>query len=132
MDQVQVPVHVRCPDLDDEEVARLTRDLRAEILEVDVDSARPATSGDLPVGAKSGEAIAFGALIVALAPTVLTPLMAVVSSWLSRQPDGVEVEIDGYVFKGPVTEEERAKLVEGLLRRITTTPSGATDEPSAS
>ena len=127
MSQVQVPVHVRCRDLDDDGLAQLTRDLRAEILEVDVDSARPATTGDLPVGAKSGEAIALGALIVALAPSVLTPLMAVVSSWLSRQPDDVEVEIDGYVFKGRVTEEERAKLVDGLLRRIDGTTD---DEPS--
>src|SRR5687768_11207721 len=105
MDQVQLPVHVRCPDLDDEGLAELTRTLRAEILDADVDEASPATAGDPPPGAKSGTAIALGALIIALAPSVINPLMTVVSSWLSRQPDGVEVEVDGFTFKGPVTEE---------------------------
>jgi hypothetical protein len=125
MDQMLVPLHVRCPGLGDDQVADLTHHLRMELLDTDVHDARPATVGELPDGAKSGEAIALGALIVALAPSVINPLMAVVSSWLSRQPDGVEVDIDGYVFKGPVTEAERAKLVEALLRRASAADESA-------
>jgi hypothetical protein len=128
VDQIQVPVNVLCPGLDDAGVTDLTKSLREAILSVDVDDARPARLDLPPTGAKSGEAIAVGALIVALVPPVLGPLMAVVSSWLSRQPSDVEVQVDGYSFKGQVSEAQRAELVAAYLRKLD--PGNDRDTPA--
>jgi hypothetical protein len=49
-------------------------------------------------------------------------LMALVSSWLSRQPSDVEVEIDGHRFRGGVTRSQRDELVAAYLRRLDREP----------
>lgn len=118
MNKMQISLRVRCHGLDQDGVMGLTRNLREGIFSVDVDDVQLDRSGPAPAGAKSGEAIAVGALIVALGPSVIGPLMVAVSSWLSRQPGDVEVEIDGRRFKGRVTAAQRDELVTAYLRRL--------------
>jgi hypothetical protein len=118
MDRVQISLSVACPSLDADGVAALTTELRREILAADVDGADLATAGKAPAGAKSDALIAIGALAVTLAPTVLEGLMAVIASWLSRQPDDVVIEIDGDRFQGRVSKQQRDKLVAAYLRRV--------------
>ena len=72
-------------------------------------------------GSKSGEVLAVGALIVTLAPTVIEGVVAVLTSWLSRQPDDVELEIDGQRFRGRVTKSQRDELVAAYVRRLNNT-----------
>jgi len=122
VEPVTVDVRVICLGLDAEGVTALTRSLRDEILVAAVDSARLGTAGPAPVGAKSGEVLAVGTLVVALAPAVVEGLMGVVSSWLSRQPSDVEVEVDGHRFSGHVTRAQRDELVAAYLRRLDTKP----------
>ena len=50
--------------------------------------------------------------------TVLDGLVAVVASWLTRQPSDVEVEIDGRRFRGRVTRAQRDELVAAYVRRL--------------
>ena len=118
MDEVNVRLQVACPGVDAEGVAELTRSLRDAILSLDVDSASPATAAPAAAGAKAGEAMTVGALVIVLAPIVVESLMAVVASWLSRQPGDVEIEIDGQAFKGQVTKAQRDELVDAYLRRL--------------
>lgn len=118
VETLTLDVRVISADLDPERVAERTGNLRAAILEVDVDSARIRSAGAAPAGAKSGEVLAFGALVVALAPTVVESLMGVLSSWLSRQPRDIEIEIDGHRFSGHVTKAQRDDLVAAYLRRL--------------
>jgi hypothetical protein len=118
MKPVTISVRVLVPDADAESLHELANNLREAVLNTDVDDVRPATADPVPVGAKSGEALAIGALVVTLAPTAAEGLMAVVSSWLSRQHHEVEVEVHGHRFRGRVTRSQRDELVAGYLRRL--------------
>jgi hypothetical protein len=103
---------VRSSGLDDSQVTALARNLRAELLKLDVDNVVAAPTGELPEGAKGTEVVAVGALVVSLAPVVVAAVLEVVGSWLRRQSTEIEIEIDGDRFKGNVTREQR----EALLR----------------
>jgi hypothetical protein len=118
MDSATIGVRVLCPDADVEHTHELALNLREALLGTDVDNVRPGTAGVAPAGAKSGEALAVGALVVTLAPTVVESLMTVISSWLSRQSGEVEVEIDGHRLRGQVTQSQRDELVAAYLRRL--------------
>jgi stage V sporulation protein SpoVS len=113
-----IDIRVIAPGLDADAVAGLCRGLRSELLDLDVEDVRGAAAGAAPDGAKSAEAIAWGALVVALAPQVAQGVMAVAGSWLSRQPADVEIEIDGQRFQGRVTKDQQAELFRAYLRRI--------------
>lgn len=115
-------LRVVCPHVNVEGLAELTINLHEAVSAVDVDDVRLGSAGPVPEGAKSGEALAVGALVVTLAPTIMNGLVAVVSSWLSRQPSDVEIEIDGHRFSGSVTPAQREELVATYLRRVDTAP----------
>jgi len=104
-------------DVDDDLLARMTGDLGDEVLELDVESVTRPTVPP-PAGSKAGEALAVGALLVAVAPALVEGLMTVVASWLSRQPAGVTVRIDGQEFTGTVTRAQRDALVDAFLTRV--------------
>ena len=119
MKMITTEIMVRFPAADAESLSDLTRNLQTIILdESDVYDVRPATTGPAPAGSKSGEVIAVGALVVTLAPIVLEGLVTVLSSWLSRQPSDVEIEVDGHRFKGRVTKAQRDALVTAFVRRV--------------
>jgi hypothetical protein len=122
VEAVTVDLRVVCAGLDAEGLTALTRNLGEAVLAVDVDEVRPGTTGPAPAGGKSGEVLAVGALVVTLAPPVVEALMAVVSSWLSRQPRDVEVEIDGQRFSGAVSRSQRDQLVAAYVRRLDRRP----------
>ncbi|BAL89269.1 hypothetical protein AMIS_40490 [Actinoplanes missouriensis 431] len=104
--------------VDAEEIDRRTRTLLAEIRETDVDRVVPG-GGPVPPGAKPGEALAVGALVVTLAPIVVQSLMDIVASWVSRQPNEFSVKIGDYEIRGSnVTKAERAALVAALVKRL--------------
>ena len=72
------------PGVDDDELERLARSLRAELLELDVDAVEPATTGPAPDGARAVEALMVGALVVRLArdSEALSSLVRTVRGWL--------------------------------------------------
>ncbi|MEV0899982.1 hypothetical protein [Actinoplanes sp. NPDC049802] len=123
MDHFDLRIRVDCPSVDEEELARLTRVLYSEIAATDVDDVRPlAMPGSGTPGAKSAGAVTIGTLVVTLAPVAVGSLMSVVSSWLSRQPSDVEIEMDGVRFKGRVTKRQREELVSNILRKLDSAP----------
>ncbi|GIF52127.1 hypothetical protein DFJ67_6335 [Asanoa ferruginea] len=105
-------------DVDDDVLARMTGDLRDELLDLDVDSVERPSGGPAPDGTKAGEVLTAGALLLAVAPSVVEGVLAVLTSWLSRQPSDVTIEIDGQTFTGPVTREQRDALVAAYLSRV--------------
>ncbi|WP_117210512.1 effector-associated constant component EACC1 [Allorhizocola rhizosphaerae] len=114
---------IRCPDMDDSGVADLTRRLRRELIDSGVDDVSPLHNAEpAPQGAKSGEALALGALAVSIAPIAATALFDIIASWLQRQPTDVEIEIGGNRISGRVTREQRDALVQAFLDQ---TRSGA-------
>jgi hypothetical protein len=114
------------PDTDLEELAELTRRLRAELLDLDVDAVESMTTGDAPAGAKGVELLALGGLVVrfALQHEVLTSIVNGVRSWLHRQSarsvkltlDGDSLEVTG------MSSEEQDRLVELWVARHATVP----------
>jgi hypothetical protein len=73
-------------DTDAEELAKLALRLRAELLELPVDSVRLATDADGTDGAKGAGIAAGGLLILLLAEReVLRGLIGGIRSWLKRQ-----------------------------------------------
>jgi hypothetical protein len=115
---VNLVLRVRGDDLRDMDLADLSRNLREELLVLDVDDVRPATAGPAPRGAKSGEAISIGALVVTLAPGLITAVVNIAVSWLRRQPNTVELNVGGNQFKGRVTDAQRDALVAGLIHQL--------------
>lgn len=73
-------------DSDQEELDRLTAQLRERLLELDVDDVEPVRSGDVPDGAKPVDAIAVGALAVTLAPIALRSVLDLVRTWIENRP----------------------------------------------
>ncbi|MFF4503574.1 hypothetical protein [Streptomyces sp. NPDC001401] len=59
------------PELDPEPAERLTHQLRAEIAELDIESVGPAPAATVPDGAKGNEAVALGAVVVALSASAV-------------------------------------------------------------
>ena len=104
--------------VDDEALDRMAGGLRAELLDLDVESVTRPPGGPAPEGSKAGEVVAAGALLVAVAPPFVEGVMTVLSSWLSRQRSDVSVEIDGQTFTGTVSREERRRLVDAYLARV--------------
>lgn len=117
MASITTSIRVLCPDTDG--LHRLTLNLRDAIAEADVDEVRPATRS-VPTGGKTADAIAVGELVVTLAPIVADGLVAVLVSWLSRQPSDVEIEVDGQKYRGPATRAQRDALIAALLRHLDT------------
>jgi hypothetical protein len=124
MNDATVALQLTSAELDPEYLADLTGGLRAEILSLPVESVDLAPAGEPPPGAKAGEALAVGALVVSIAPALVESLMAIISSWLTRQPGDVELVIDGNRFRGRVSRAERERLVAAYLKRVDPEPEG--------
>ena len=109
------------PGADDDELERLARSLRAELLELDLDSVEPAATGPAPDDARAIEALMVGALVVRLArdSEALASLVRTVRGWLGAHADRrVRIELDGDVLElaGP-SDEERQRLVDAWIER---------------
>jgi hypothetical protein len=109
------------PGADDDELERLARSLRAELLELDLDSVEPAAAGPAPDDARAVEALMLGALVVRLShdSEALTSLVRTVRGWLGAHADRrVRIELDGDVIElaGP-SDEERQRLVDAWIAR---------------
>lgn len=121
VDNIQLLLLVKPENDDPDEVDLATRRLRTELQDLPVESVSLADAGQLPAGAKSGEAVSIGALTLSLAPIVIPALMEFLRSWMSRKEgrslvirrkfgdDSTEIEI-----KSPLSESAIADLVERL------------------
>ncbi|HSV65973.1 MAG TPA: hypothetical protein VLJ59_08740 [Mycobacteriales bacterium] len=110
------------PDGDAEELAELTRLLRAELL--DLRGLEPyLTSVESPddeaaPGPAKGLGALLGELVVRLGPEGLRAAVAAVRGWASRTNRTVEVNIDGDVLKlTGVTSEQQDRVIDGWLAR---------------
>jgi hypothetical protein len=108
-------------EVDDDELNRITRRLMAEIQTLDVESVELLRDELTPEGAKSAEAITLGALLMAVLPGAIPPLLGLVQTWLLRdqnrkvkiktQVKGQPLELE---YSGAISQEELETL-RGLL-----------------
>jgi hypothetical protein len=113
------------PELDGEASERLTRQLRAEIAKLDVESVGLATGGGVPDGAKAADPVTVGAIVVALSASggVFHALVETLRDWLARHGrahrismtiDGDSIEVDR------ASAEQQRALVDAFVRRHST------------
>lgn len=70
----------------DAELDELTRQLKAEVEELRVDSVEQVSAGDAPDGTKAVDMLVIGQMAVSLAPTIIPPLFELLKSWVERKP----------------------------------------------
>jgi hypothetical protein len=109
------------PETDEEELAELTRQLREELLELDVEAVGLVRAGEAPERAKAGDPVTWGALLVALVASggVLTTLINTLQSWLTRhERRSVTLEIGGDKLEVTgISSEEQQRLINTWLSR---------------
>jgi hypothetical protein len=110
------------PEVDDETRDRLTRQLRAELIDLDVDSAVLASEESAPDGAKVADPVTLGAIIVALSASggVFTTLIETLRDWLGRHGarHRISVTIDGDTLElERASAEDQRALVDAYIRR---------------
>jgi hypothetical protein len=68
------------------ELDELSRQLRMEVGELDVNSVEQVSAGMAPPGTKAVDMAAIGQMAVTLAPAVIPPLFDLLKSWVERKP----------------------------------------------
>jgi hypothetical protein len=101
-----------------EEQDELTRALREELLQLDVDTVeRPV--GAAPEGARGVDAVALGTLLVTLGQGALGIVTSVIGRWAARRAGrSVTLELDGdRIELSGVSEEDQRRLIETFVAR---------------
>ena len=102
-------------DIDQAELAALTRRLREELLAADVVDVDVPSLGAAPEGAKGVDVMAWGTLVVSFVNArAVQQVISIVQGWLGRH-DGSSITVkdaDGSITIGNATPEERRRLIE--------------------
>jgi hypothetical protein len=110
------------PDASDDELMELTLRLRDELRELDHASVELSRGGTAPAGAKSGDVVEWGTLVVsAVTSGALSAVLKTATAWIGRRRDtGISVRIgdDELVLTG-VSSAEQQRVVEDWLARKT-------------
>jgi hypothetical protein len=112
------------PDADPEAVDELTRHLRLELLELDVDSVSPVVAGPAPAGSKGLELAAIGALLVQVAGSVdaVSTVVSTLRSWLRRGGSSrrsLKISVDGHTLElTSATDAQQQQLVDEFVRAL--------------
>ncbi len=121
--KIQILLNLNAPvELDDEEKERVTRQLRDELLGLDVNSIDFAKSGKATAKAKAGDPVSWGTLLITLAASggVLTTVIGVIQSWLTRHNQrSMSLEINGnkLEIKG-ISSKEQKQLINTWINAV--------------
>ena len=111
-------------DTDAEELTQITGRLRAELLDLDVDTVRQPVLGEAPEDAKGAGLLAAGQLVVGLVatPEVLASIIGTVRSWLGRNlARSVGLTLGGDALEvGGVSSAEQDRLIDLWVSRHAT------------
>jgi hypothetical protein len=123
-------------DVDQAELDSLASHLRQRLLELDVEDVRLARAdGAAPEGAKPGELIAVGTLVVTLATAVLRPTLRLIETWMQNRPvRTVTLDIDGRVLElGHASKDQQQQAMdlyaESVRSAADTRPGPSAEEP---
>jgi hypothetical protein len=123
LEEAAVRVSLAESGADEARLDSLTRQLRDELLELDVRDVRPAPAGtEVPPGSRGLDVASVGQLVVAMVGTQgLAGLVSAVLGWLGRgheAPRKVRLEIEGDVLElSGASTEEQDRMVEMFLSR---------------
>jgi hypothetical protein len=107
------------PQADAAEIETRTLQLRDELLDLDVDDVRQPSVGRPPEGAKGGDVVLLGTLVVTAGREAVRVVVQAVGAWLSRnRVRSITVRIDGDTLElSAASKDEQLKLVELFLAR---------------
>ena len=114
----------------DEETDRLTRRLRQQLSELDVEQVQMASGGPVPAGAKAVDPITIGTLVVTLLPAVVPKVVEFLHAWMLRDK-GRTVKIraaagdrsfDVEYSPGVTSEEDLKQLLQTFTDALARTP----------
>jgi hypothetical protein len=109
------------PNSDDEERAELALRLRDDLSDLDLESVHFRSAASPDPGAKSGDAVMWGTLLVSIVSSgALTALVNTVNTWIARQRGGsISVKVDGdeLVLTGASSDDQRRLIDDWLARR---------------
>jgi hypothetical protein len=110
-------------DTDADERDRLARQLRTELLELDLDAITAAAGRDAPPGAKGAELAEWGVWLVTLSASggVLTSLISVAKDWLNRRGSGHRIKLtvgDATIELDGASDAEQAAALEAFVQHI--------------
>lgn len=108
-------------EADSDEAERLGRQLRADLIQLDVEAVRPATIADMPEGAKGG-AVDWGSLLVTFSAAggVFTSVITMTQDWLDRHSAAQHIKItidNDTIVLDRASAQERAQLLGTWVRR---------------
>jgi hypothetical protein len=120
--QAELSVELQAgPDTDAEELAQIADRLRAELLDLDVDTVRQPVLGEIPEDAKGTDLLAAGQLVVGLVatPEVLASIIGAVRSWLGRnRARSVKLTLNGDALEvSGVSSAEQERLIDLWVSR---------------
>jgi hypothetical protein len=112
-----VELNVEVAEGDAEELERLTRQLRGQLEELDVQAVEPIAGGPAPEGTKAVDWILVGGLLVRLGPAALSGVVRIVHEWVARDARrSVTIRAgDRELTLKAATAEQQEKLVEAFL-----------------
>ena len=104
----------------DEELDRLTRRLRQQLSELDVEQVQMASGGPVPAGAKAVDPAMVGTLVVTLLPAVVPKVMDFLHAWMLRDKGRTvkiraaagDASFDVEYAPGVTSEEELKRLLQ--------------------
>jgi hypothetical protein len=117
------------PDSDQEELDVLTLQLREQLLGLEVDQVELKRLDAVPAGAKPGEAIALGSLVVTVAPIALQAVLSLLETWIGHRPirtviitiGGDSLELQG------ISSADQRQLIDVFAAAHGPAPSPAAD-----
>ncbi len=123
--QAELSVELQAgPDTDAEELAEIADRLRAELLDLDVDTVRQPALKEAPEDAKGADLLAAGQLVVGVVatPEVLASIIGAVRSWLGRnRARSVKLTLGGDALEvSGVSSAEQERLIDLWVSRHAT------------
>lgn len=116
---------------DPDRLDRITRQLRGELLDLEVESVDFVQDDSLPKGAKAAEAVTLGALAVAVLPNFLPKLIEYLQSWALRG-EGRRVKVKTQVGDRSIElEYTPAAMSQQELKTLVETLTGALSDSQA-
>lgn len=107
-------------DVDPARLEELTASLRRELSELEVEAVERVDGGPPPAGAKVGEVLALGALVVKVARSAGSVLAVVrtLQDWASRGGRSVKLDVGGDTIElTGASREQQDRLIEAWIER---------------
>ena len=119
---IQLNLQISATDATVNELDELARQLLSELWETDVESVELARGEAVPLGAKSADPVAAGAIMMTVLPAILPKLVDFIQAWAMRG-QGRTVKFKGKVAGQAVEFEGSGEDLQRLLATLKRAPS---------